>query len=72
MKVLLAIDDSACSEAAMQAVIRQFQPQDTEVRVLHVAEWPKGLPTSLAFAEDRQLRPTSWNYVRKPAVRARN
>lgn len=51
MKVLLAIDDSAYSEAATQAVIRQFRPQETEVRVLHVAEWPKGLPTSLAFAE---------------------
>jgi hypothetical protein len=51
MRVLLAIDDSASSEAAMQAVIKQFRPQETEVRVLHVVEWPKGLPTLLAFAE---------------------
>jgi nucleotide-binding universal stress UspA family protein len=51
MKILLAIDDSACSEAAVQAVIEQFRPEGSEVRVLHVDEWPKGLSTSLAFAE---------------------
>lgn len=50
MKILLPIDDSACSGAAVEAVIAQFRP-DSEVRVLHVDEWPKGLPTSLAFAE---------------------
>jgi nucleotide-binding universal stress UspA family protein len=51
MRVLLAIDDSSCSEAATQAVLRQFKPHDTQVRVLQVLEWPKGLPISLAFAE---------------------
>ncbi|HEY7288553.1 MAG TPA: universal stress protein [Vicinamibacterales bacterium] len=50
MKILLAIDDSACSNAAADAVIRQFRPRETEVRVLHVDEWPKGLPTSMQFA----------------------
>ncbi len=51
MRILLAIDESTCSEAATQAVITQFRPQDTEVRVLHVDEWPKGLPISVGFAE---------------------
>ncbi|MBI3948852.1 MAG: universal stress protein [Acidobacteria bacterium] len=38
LKILLAIDDSKFSEAATQAVLRQFRSQDTEVRVLHVVE----------------------------------
>jgi nucleotide-binding universal stress UspA family protein len=51
MRVLLAIDDSSCSEAATRAVLKQFKPKDTQVKVLQVLEWPKGLPISLAFAE---------------------
>jgi nucleotide-binding universal stress UspA family protein len=51
MRVLLAIDDSECSAAATAAVISQFAPQHADVQVLHVDEWPKGLPTSMAFAE---------------------
>ncbi len=38
MNILLAIDDSPFSKAATQAVIRQFQPEKTVVRVLHVVE----------------------------------
>ena len=38
MKVLLAIDDSKYSEAAIQALITQAKPKETEVRVLHVIE----------------------------------
>ena len=50
MKILLAIDDSKFSEAALQAVVRQYRPQDTEVKVLHVMEqvelfgYPVGVP----------------------------
>jgi hypothetical protein len=40
MKVLLAIDDSKFSNAAIQAVIAQSHSKDTEVRVLHVVEPP--------------------------------
>ena len=40
MKVLLALDDSKFSEAAINAVIAQAHPKDTEVRVLHVVEAP--------------------------------
>jgi nucleotide-binding universal stress UspA family protein len=38
MKVLLAVDDSKFSDAALQAVIAQIPPQGTEVLVLHVVE----------------------------------
>lgn len=38
MKVLLAVDDSKFSDAALQVVVAQFPPQGTEVLVLHVVE----------------------------------
>jgi nucleotide-binding universal stress UspA family protein len=38
MKILLAIDDSEFSEAAIQAVIRQGRPEKDEVCALHVVE----------------------------------
>lgn len=38
MKILLAIDDSPCSQEATQNVLRHFRVQDTEVRVLSVVE----------------------------------
>lgn len=54
MRVLLAIDDSPCSEAAIRAVLSQFGSGDAEIHVLHVDEWPKGLSNSLRFAEGPQ------------------
>jgi nucleotide-binding universal stress UspA family protein len=51
VKILLALDGSPCSEKALQLVMAQFTREATEVRVLHVDEWPKDLPASLAFAE---------------------
>lgn len=38
MKVLLAIDDSPYSEAAVQTVLVQLAPKTTEVRVVHILE----------------------------------
>jgi nucleotide-binding universal stress UspA family protein len=35
MKVLLAIDGSKCSEAAVEILMQQYKPSDTEVLVLH-------------------------------------
>ncbi len=46
MKLLLAIDGSRFSEAATQAVIAQYQPQGTEVKVLNVVDLPLPIPTS--------------------------
>jgi nucleotide-binding universal stress UspA family protein len=38
VKILLAVDDSMFSDAALQMVIAQIPPQGTEVLVLHVVE----------------------------------
>jgi nucleotide-binding universal stress UspA family protein len=38
MKILLAIDDSEFSAAALRAVESQFDPKKTEVRVLHALD----------------------------------
>ena len=40
MRILLAVDDSRFSEAAVQAVIAHHRLQGLEVRVLHAAEPP--------------------------------
>ena len=64
MKVLLAIDDSKFSDTAIEAVIRQSRPQETEVRVLHVIEpvpfypdgqaWGYGPEASQVLEEQRK------------------
>jgi nucleotide-binding universal stress UspA family protein len=38
MRILLAIDDSKFSDAAIEVVLEQARPHGTEVRVLHVLE----------------------------------
>jgi nucleotide-binding universal stress UspA family protein len=38
MKIMLAIDDSSCSQAAVRAVPAQFRSESTEVRILSVVE----------------------------------
>jgi len=50
LRILLAIDDSEFSEAATQAVIRQFRAEDTELHVLHVLEWCRAVPACFSFA----------------------
>ena len=50
-RVLLAFDRSAPSDAALRAVLRQFDPADTEVRVVHVVTWSESVPAALTFAE---------------------
>ena len=49
MKLLLAIDDSNFSQAAVQSVVTRPWPPDTEIRVLHVIE-PPALLLSLEMA----------------------
>lgn len=43
MKIILATDGSACSEAAVEEVVRRRWPSGTEVRVVSVAEQPAPL-----------------------------
>lgn len=38
MKILLAVDESPFSQQAVQTVIEQFRPKDTEVQVVNVVE----------------------------------
>lgn len=38
MKILVPIDGSEFSKAAVESVIKQFRPNDTEIQVLHVVE----------------------------------
>jgi nucleotide-binding universal stress UspA family protein len=51
MKVLLAVDGSEFSDAAVHEVIRRFPPKETEVRVLHAVEWMKDMPVYTQFAQ---------------------
>jgi nucleotide-binding universal stress UspA family protein len=51
MKILLPLDSAPCSTTAVDAVLAQFSPTTTHVRVLHVVEWPKHLPMHLAMGE---------------------
>ena len=53
MKILMPIDSAPCSTAAVDAVLGQFRPETTEVRLLHVVEWPKHLPLHLAMGEGK-------------------
>ena len=46
MRLLLAVDDSKFSEAATQAVMAQYQPERTEVKVLNVVDLAIPIPTS--------------------------
>lgn len=48
MKILLAIDESKFSDAALQMIIAQTRPQDTAVRVLQVVE-----PMEIIFPEGK-------------------
>jgi nucleotide-binding universal stress UspA family protein len=50
MKILIGIDGSKCSEAAVQAVVKWFGQTKSEVRVLHVIE-------PIAFSVPPQMSP---------------
>jgi nucleotide-binding universal stress UspA family protein len=56
MKILLAIDDSEFSETATQAVIAQFQPQDTEIQILSVVEQQEVMGYPAGWAESQKNR----------------
>lgn len=49
MKILLAIDGSTCSGAAIDALIKQYKPEDTEVLVVHVVDSLKLMPVTYGF-----------------------
>jgi len=51
MRVLLAVDPSPCSDAAVRQVIERFTPADTEVRVVHAVEWMKEMPLCFQYGQ---------------------
>jgi nucleotide-binding universal stress UspA family protein len=51
MKILLPIDESSCSAAAVETIIHEYDPAWTEVCVVHAIERNTGVPTYVAFAE---------------------
>ena len=57
MKIVLAIDGSACSDAAVDEVVRRCWPADSQVRVISVIEPPAPLtsgPWTYANAYEEQ------------------
>jgi nucleotide-binding universal stress UspA family protein len=58
MKILVAVDDSPCSRLAVEAVVSDFRPEHSEVKILHVDEWPRQMPSELAFAQGREAAST--------------
>jgi nucleotide-binding universal stress UspA family protein len=51
MRILLAIEGSKFSEATLQALLKQFRPENTEVHVLTVVAPPSLSPIPLMAAE---------------------
>jgi nucleotide-binding universal stress UspA family protein len=51
MRVLLAVDASPCSDAAVEEIIRRFARGDTHVRVVHAVEWMKEMPLAYQFGQ---------------------
>lgn len=66
MTILLAIDDSKFSEAAVQAVVTQAPPKDTKVWVLHVLEPPSMLLEREMTGQEPQLE-ALWKARREQA-----
>jgi universal stress protein A len=66
MKILLAIDESEFSEAAIKMMIAQNSPPNTEVRVLHVVEPPSLLLGREMGAHDVEFEAV-WNALREQA-----
>jgi len=86
MKILLAIDGSKSSQAAIPMIARHFRPKGTEVRVLHVVETirayvsvdmiPHLVPKVEAIEQDRrrqakQLVERAARQLAKTGVKAR-
>jgi nucleotide-binding universal stress UspA family protein len=79
MKIVLAIDGSKFSEAAVEAVIDQMRVPETEIHVLHVVEKPSLLVAREMGGSDRALdvvweaeTKEAWALVQKVAERLRS
>ncbi len=73
MKIVLAVDGSEFSDAAVRAVIAQMKPSGAEVRVLHVTESVPFLVTGkfgVAVADAESLRRERFAHAEKIVQRA--
>jgi hypothetical protein len=59
MKILIAIDESKLSQAAVQSVVARPWPPDIEMRVLHLVEPPSLLLGREMAAHDPEFE-TIW------------
>jgi nucleotide-binding universal stress UspA family protein len=66
MRIVLAVDGSPFSDAAVQALIAQAQSKDAEIRVLHVLEPPNLLSTREMGGNDSALE-KAWETEKKQA-----
>jgi len=66
MRIVLAVDGSAFSDAAVQAVIAQAGSKDAEIRVLHAVEPPTLLATREMGGYDSALE-KAWEVEKKHA-----
>jgi nucleotide-binding universal stress UspA family protein len=71
MRVLLAVDGSSCSEAAVDDVLTRFRAEETEVRVLHAVEWMKEMPLCYRFGEGPDAGRAVVHYREESFERAR-
>ena len=68
MKILVAIDGSDFSQAALQSVVARPWPQDTEVKILHVVEAPSILMGREMGGYDPEFE-VVWKALREQAKR---
>ena len=64
MKILVGVDESEFSENVLRAIIAQFWPDNTEVRVLHVLQPIAPAPPQMAAGYAPELE-----YQKEPARR---
>ena len=70
MRILLAIDGSEHSEAAVDEIARRHYPADSEVRVISVVEPPMPLSARIAGRRSAWLSTESWRRLQRERARA--
>jgi nucleotide-binding universal stress UspA family protein len=66
MRIILAVDGSKFSDAAIQTVIAQARPQDAEIRVLYVLD-PPSLLVAREMGSYKSALDAAWESERKEA-----
>lgn len=72
MKILLAIDDSQCSQDATESIVRQFRNESSEVHVLHAIDWPRLFPPNFSFGEGPEFADEFKEFLANERTRAQS